>query len=177
MLVLMCGLPSSGKSTIVDLIVKGSRSSIWVIRPEDWLPEGLAEMGPEEEKNYRIECWRTALAEAEGAVEKHDSADIIILDCGNSKFKPLHGLLQIAKRNGHKRVVLYVNSRPAQCKERAGDSWVGQEVAKSYIENIRDSLPKFKSKCDQILIVENMGILEDLEQNALTVWSRLCPIT
>lgn len=173
MLILMCGLPFCGKSTAVDMV----SGRIWVIRPEDWLPENLGEMDGEEVKNFRIECWRTALTKAEEAVEERDSADVIILDCGNSKFRPLRGLLRIAKRNGHKRAIWYVNSRPAQCEERAGEDWVGPSVVKSYVENIRDSLPKFKSKCDQIVITENAGTLEDLKQNVHTAWSRLCPTT
>ena len=177
MLVLMCGLPSCGKSAVVDIISEKSGSTVWVVRPSDWLPDNIDQLDPEEEKNYRIECWRTAISNTEEAVEKCDPSDAVILDCGNSKFRPLNGLLRTAKRNGHKLFVLYVNSSAVQCEARAGKQFVPAKVVKSYIESIRDSLPKFKSKCDRIIVVENTDTLDVLEQNALTAWSKLCQIT
>ena len=177
MLVLMCGLPSCGKSAAIDIIMEASKSSICVIRPEDWLPSNIDELDEQEEKNYRIECWRTALSAVEEEVEQRDPSEAIVLDCANSKFKPLASLLRRAKRNGYKLAVLYVNARPAQCEARAGDHWVGAKVAGNYVANIKDSLPKFKSKCDRIVIIENTDTLDVLKQNAPTAWSRLCQIT
>lgn len=180
MFVLMCGLPSSGKSTVVDIIAD-TESSVWVIRPEDWLPDNIDELNEEDEKNQRIGCWREAMNFAEKHVN-HKSGlckpdDIIILDCSNSKFKPLQGLICLAKRSGHKCVVLYVNSRVAQCASRAGDKWIGTEIAESYMRNIKDSLPKFKSKCDQVIVADNIGDLGDLKHSAIAAWSRLCQTT
>lgn len=175
MLILMCGLPFSGKSAVVDILVK--HSSPWVIRPEDWLPDDFASKSPDDQKNFRLECWRTALTQVEGAVEEREPTEVVILDCGNSKFAPLRALLRMAKRHGHKRAVLYVNSRVVQCQERAGDQWIGEDVAKSYVRNMRDSLPKFRERCDQLVVIDNTGALDNLEQNTLVAWSKLCPTT
>jgi len=176
MFILMCGLPSCGKSVTIDIIIQKTMGPpVRVIRPEDWLPDNINSLGAEAEKNYRIESWKFAISMAEKAVEECNSSELIVLDCANSKFRPLESLLRRAKRNGHKLAVLYVNSRPAQCEARAGDKWVGAQVVQTYVESIRNSLPKFKSKCDRIIIVENTDTLAALEQNALVAWSKLCP--
>ena len=174
MLILMCGLPFCGKSVVLDIITEKTELSICIIRPEDWLPDDIDNLSAEEEKKYRIECWRTAISAVEDEVEQRDPSEMIVLDCANSKYGPLESLLRRAKRNGHKLVVLYVNARPTQCEARAGDHWVGAKVVGNYVENIKDSLPKFKSKCDRIIIIENTDTLDVLKQNAPTAWSRLC---
>lgn len=176
MFVLMCGMPSCGKSAAVDIIVESGETSFWIIRPEEWLPDNIAELSSQEEKEQRIGCWQKAMDAAEKAVEERDPSEVIVLDCANSKYRTLESLLRRAKRNGHRLVVIYVNAGVAQCEARAGSNWIGPEVAKAYIGNIRDSLPKFKSKCDRIVIIANNDSLAALEANALTAWSKLCPI-
>jgi len=177
MLVLMCGLPHCGKSTAIDIIAEKSKSSLWIVRPEEWLPDNLDELDQNEQRHYQIECWRTAVSDAESRVDGRPDSTITVLDCANSKIRPLNGLLKLAKRNGHRTAMLYVNSRPSQCEARAGDKWVGLEIIKSYIQNIRDSLPKFKNKCDRVIIIDNTDTIDVLEQKALDAWSRLCQIT
>ena len=158
MLVLMCGLPSCGKSKSVDIISDNYSDPLLVIRPEDWLPENISDLTEGEEKNYRIECWRTAMAETEKMIEEKKNSVIIILDCGNSKFRTLGGIIRMAKRNNHKIVVLYVNSRLSECEKRAGEQWVGTDIAKAYVENIRDSLPKSATERIQHFALKDEGI-------------------
>ena len=178
MFILMCGMPSCGKSAAIDIIAESDDATpLWVIRPEEWLPDNITELSPQEDKEQRIGCWQKAMDAAEKAVEEHDPSEVIVLDCTNSKYRPLESLLRRAKRNKHKLVIMYVNSGVAQCEARAGDSWIGPEIAKIYIRNIRDSLPKFKSKCDRIVIIANNDSLDILEENVLAAWSKLCPIT
>jgi len=174
MLILMCGLPFSGKSTVVDLLFKDPpvAKDVVLIRPSDYFPESFADS--EEEKHFRIEAWKAAMNGAEEAVEAEKPETFIVLDCGNSKFRTTRGLIRLAKRNKHRVVLLYVHALVKQCEERAGKDWVGEDVAKGYIESIKDSLPKFKSKCDRVIAVDNKSSLDDLKQSTATAWSKLC---
>ena len=59
MLIIMCGPPGSGKSTVADLFLEEIDADL--IRPSDWMPDNIETLGGELEREYRIQCWRTAI--------------------------------------------------------------------------------------------------------------------
>jgi predicted kinase len=165
MLIILCGMPFSGKSTLVDemfMIKPGEYNSHCLLRPADWMPEPLNNMDKEFIKDYRVTCWHMALDKTEKALLDFGSNKVIILDQGNHRYDDVRHLIYVAKENKHKIILIYVNTRMAICHDRSGSKWVGKEIWKSALHNIKGSLPKYKKACDDFVVVDNNGTIPDL---------------
>ena len=149
MLVILCGLPSAGKSTVVDLF---KTQGDVLLRPEDWAPQNLHTLGEEAEKEYRIQCWKMAIEKAADAVSEFGLDRRIILDCVNAKFFLLASIIGKAKTNKHRVVLVFVTARVARCEERSG---LSHDVFDAYVDNLKDSIPRYKQACDDIIVINN----------------------
>ncbi len=172
MLVLMCGLPSSGKSTAANIV--SSSLAAMTFRPEDWLPDDFDMLDKNTQRQYRFACWGTAIDSAREATADFDNSKVIILDCGNSKYHTVQDLLKKAKRRKHKTMLLFVHCPTNLCKDRAGNAWIGQEKCDEYIKCFKESLPKYKANCDVFTKVLNDSSKEDLEQKLQPVLELIC---
>ena len=169
MFVIMCGLPSAGKSTVVDLF---KTQGDVLLRPEDWAPQNLHTLGEEAEKEYRIQCWKMAIEKAADAVSEFGFDRRIILDCVNAKFFSLASIIGKAKTNKHRVVLVFVTARVARCEERSG---LSHDVFDAYVDNLKDSIPRYKQACDDIIVVSNDGTKSELECAVKTISLRLQP--
>ena len=157
--VIMCGLPSSGKSVVADFLLRDQpRASL--IRPSDWMPSNIDVLSSEQEKDFRLECWKLALEKTEEALAELAPDECLILDCGNSKFHTLSHIITEAKRRGHSVLFLFVDCKLATCIIRAPK--IPKSVFEGYVGNLKDSLPKYKKACDRFHVVRNNGTLEQL---------------
>jgi predicted kinase len=150
-LVLLCGPPFCGKSTVADLAFNSDS----IIRPSDWMPDNYQVLGGDAVKDYRIVCWKIALEKTEESIEESDPSETIVVDQGNNKFDTAKSIIKLAKKHNHKIVLLYVNAKFALCKDRSGDDWIGDEIWQLCLDNIKESLPKYKKACDKFVIVDN----------------------
>ena len=167
----MCGMPSSGKSKVVDMLPKGGHE--WhIIRPSDWIPENLSTLDATIQSAYNIECWSIALAKSKEAVAKISPREIIVLDACNSKYTTIATLIADAKAALHKVVLLFVQARADLCLAR--DAKLTESLLLDYVDRFKVSLPKYKKLCDLFLVVRNNGTLEHLETELYAVWKQLC---
>src|SRR5690606_7978838 len=117
---------------------------ICLLRPSDWMPPSFESLDDEFIKGYRLTCYSMALEKVNQAITDFSNGYTIILDQGNHKYDDLRHSINTAKQNGHKVVLLFVNSCTKICKERAGDKWVGDDNWSSSISKVKESLPKYK---------------------------------
>lgn len=168
MFVILCGPPFCGKSVVSDLVFDSDA----LIRPSDWMPENFESLKPDIIKDYRITCWKLAMEKTEESLR--ESSDLVVLDQGNNKFNTVRDLISVAKENGHKTALLYVNLTFALCRERSGDDWIGDDVWRSCLGNIKMSLPKYRDVCDKFVVVDNNDSLDALASETLSIRSKLC---
>ena len=175
MLIIMCGPPGSGKSTVADLFLEEIDADL--IRPSDWMPDNIETLGGELEREYRIQCWRTAIEKTKELVITVSPEELIVLDCANAKYHTIDPTIQKAKRAGHEIVLLYVNTPRSVCKERMADDWVGDETFNGYVDNIKTSLPKYKRTCNKFLVINNHSCQGDLTNSVEAIRDKLCQPT
>ena len=166
-LIIMCGLPSAGKSTVVDLF---KTQGDVLLRPEDWAPQNLHTLGEEAEKEYRIQCWKMAIEKAADAVSEFGFDRRIILDCVNAKFFSLASIIGKAKTNKHRVVLVFVTARVAICEERSG---LSHDIFDGYVDNLKDSIPRYKQACDDVIVIKNDGSKNDLDEAVKSILPRL----
>lgn len=157
--VVMCGLPSSGKSVVADLLLKYQPQAN-LIRPSDWMPENIEALSPDAERDYRLECWKLAIEKTEEILAEITPDNCLILDCGNSKFRTLSHIITEAQRRDHTVLLVFVDCKLAVCMARAPK--IPKSVFEEYVGHLKDSLPKYKKACDRFHVVHNNGTLEQL---------------
>jgi len=157
--VIMCGLPSSGKSVVADFLLRDQQQAN-LIRPSDWMPENIDVLTPDAERDFRLECWKLAIEKTEEALTEITPDDCLILDCGNSKFRTLSHVIAEAQRRGHIVLLVFVDCKLATCMARAPK--ISKSVFEKYVADLKDSLPKYKKACDRFHVVRNNGTLDQL---------------
>jgi len=172
MLILMCGLPGCGKSLCVDILLEGIDADL--VRPSDWMPDNIDQLGPDARREYGLACWKTAIDTTRDFIDACGDDDIIILDCGNSKYHTVAPIIKEAKKCGHRVVLLYVNASSDKCEDRLGDEWIGEDTASQYMRSIKKSLPKYKKACHKFLVVHNNSEPKDLRESVDTLRGKLC---
>ena len=171
MLILMSGLPSSGKSVVVDMFKSGNDL---LLRPEDWMPNNIDILGADAEKEYRIACWKMAIEKSLEAVIETKPSSRIILDCTNSKFFSIASLIGQAKAYKHRVVLVFVSAKVQCCEQRSG---LARSIYDEYVENFKHSLPRYKSACDDIIVIRNDGDKQELIGTVSKIAGRICHTT
>lgn len=172
MIVLICGLPKSGKSVFVDKLFG---IECHLIRPSDYIPNNYENMPNDIQQNLNIEAWKVGIETAEDILkdirEQDDYSQVLVYDMCNKNSNPLEYTLKSEKRRGHKIVVIYINCPTKVCKDRCGFS---DEIMNTYVEGFKKSLPKYKSISNEFIVVDNKGSLEDLDEHANNIRDKLC---
>lgn len=170
MLILTCGIPSSGKSRAIDILSTGRNWNI--IRPSDWVPDNLSTLGEDMERSYRIECWSIAIDKTREAIAHTCPKDVIVLDSGNSKYNTVAVLVGEAKVALHKVAVLFVYANSSLCISR--NATLTESLVRNYVDRLKASLPLYKRFCDLFLPVQNNGTIEELESELHNIRNILC---
>jgi len=171
-LIIMCGPPGCGKSKVVDLLLTEVDADC--VRPSDWMPENIETLGPQLERDYRIQCWKTGIEKAQELVKDLPDSEIIILDCANAKYHTADPTIRLANKLGHKTVLLYVNAKSFKCRDRMGENWIGDDIFANYIEDIKTSLPKYRKSCRSLLVIDNNSDTEMLVKKVEVIRGKLC---
>jgi tRNA uridine 5-carbamoylmethylation protein Kti12 len=173
MLIITCGLPSSGKSKAIDILAKHKSYKWHIIRPSDWVPDNLSTLDEQTQREYNIGCWSMALEKCREAIIEVSPKEIIVLDACNSKINTLLTLIADAKTALHRVVLLFIQSNADLCLAR--DTKLVEPLVRDYVERFKASLPKYKKCCDMFLVVRNNGNFEQLETELYDTWKTLCP--
>ena len=171
MLILTCGLPGSGKSKAIDILMAKFGGKKWqLIRPSDWVPENLSTFDEETQRAYNIGCWEMAMEKANEAIAQIPPKNTIVLDNCNSKFTTVSTLISDARAALHHVVLLFVQSNVNLCLAR--NAKLSESLLRDYVDRFKVCLPKYKKVCDSFLVVRNNGTLEQLENELRGVWGK-----
>lgn len=168
MIIIMCGLPASGKSTLVDLVFDDSTK---VIRPEDYVPQNADKLDTEVYKSIKIAAWNVAIDLFREEAHDGKLSDIIVLDMCNRDIAAIISILRFARARGHEVILLYLNSSREACIRRSG---LAPDIIDKYIDSLKDSLPKYKVECNNFMVARNKGNLQDLTEQADKIRDKLC---
>jgi len=158
--IMMCGMPFSGKTEVSKIIYKNTKSRL-LISPEEWMPANLESLQSGEEMAFRTVCWETAIQKTEMALR--EDIELVVLNQCNAKHLHVSQLLSSAKDSGREAITLYVRCPVDICAKRAGDRWIGDQIASRYIDDFLIALPIYKKKSDLLLVIDNTCELGDLE--------------
>ncbi len=168
MLIIVCGLPQSGKSTVVDKCQEYLNATLY--RPGDWVPKNLAAISMTAEADIRNAALATAKVDVSEWMEESKSSDIAILDDRNEDHTAVMELFGKAARFGHQVLLLYVNAKSTECAARSDVQWGYAESAGMIVK----SLPQYKILCDKVIVVHNNGSLSDLDHSVAAIKENLC---
>jgi predicted kinase len=170
MIVVMCGLPQSGKSTVVDQIF--NTDDHFIIRPSDYIPQNVENIPEDKRKKINVEAWNVALEIAREFIHDQGNDDIIVLDMCNRRYTDIGPMLRFGKRHGHRLVIIVVNCPIDQCQSRSAE--LDRSIFSNYVDSLKESLPKYKGESDDFLVVQNKGSLEDLVSSLDPIRDKLC---
>lgn len=168
MLVIVCGLPQSGKSTVVDKCQEYLHATLY--RPGDWVPLNLAAVSLTAENDFRQSALATAKVDISEWMEESESSRVAILDDRNEDYSTLMELFTGAARHGHQVFLLYVNSKSTECAARGNIQWDFSGSAGMILK----SLPQYKILCDKVIVVNNNGSIDDLNSRVAAIKEDLC---
>jgi len=172
MLIITCGLPASGKSKTIDILAKHKSYKWHIIRPSDWVPENLATLDEQTQREYNIGCWSLALEKCKEAIEQISPKEIIVLDACNSKITTILTLITDAKAALHRVVLLFVQANADLCLAR--NAKLNEPLLRDYVDRFKTSLPRYKKCCDTVFVARNNGTFEQLETELYDIWKTLC---
>lgn len=171
MLIITCGIPQSGKSTVVDKCQDFLHATLF--RPSDWIPKNLAAVSITAENDFRESALATAKVDVSEWMEESGSTEVAILDERNEDHEALLELFTKAAQCAHQVLLLYVNARSAECAARGDVQWEFTEFASKILK----SIPQYKILCDKIVVVNNNGSIADLDARVAALKETLCPGT
>lgn len=168
MLIITCGIPQSGKSTVVDKCQEFLQATLF--RPGDWIPQNLAAVSQVAERDFRNSALTTAKVDILEWMEEFDPSKVVILDERNEDCNDLNDLFVKAAQHGHQVILLYVNARSTECATRSGILWDFSESA----SKILISIPNYKLLCDSVVVVNNNGSIDELDGKVAAIKEKLC---
>lgn len=169
MIIAMCGLPNSGKSTIVDMLFEGFKPCI--IRPSDYIPQNADKLDSKMRKKINIEAWNVGIDAAREVIHEGEVSDIVVLDMCNKDYEPIGSMISFGKKKGHKFFTIYVNRPLSECRK---DTTIPKRVFDEYVSRIKLSLPIYKKHSDKLLVINNKGSVGDLEEQINIMRESLC---
>jgi len=158
MLILMCGLPASGKSEFVSALAFHIDSLL------------LYQPNHSRDSKSSIDHWEECLEAVTATLYRSDDSIPILLDtCGASpnSFKELFTMASI---RSHQVIVIWVHSTASECLDRFDGN---EEIVVKYIDKIKDAVIEYQSKY-KLIAVKNHGALWELRNEAKGVAKKLC---
>jgi len=167
MIIIMAGLPKSGKSTlaknIVDKIITGSS---FTVDPAVYVPP---ELTPESGKAYReamLGAWEFARERLKKLSSVQPDSTVIIFDTCASKNNVVKSIVDEAKENNHRTLLVYVDTPSNTCLER-GSGVINRDVIKHYERAFVKSLKKSTELCDSFVVMEGSGEFNEAHKKKL----------
>ncbi len=171
MIVIMCGLPFSGKSTVVNALF--DRASHYIIRPDDFIPENTMSLNADMQRSIKIEAYNISIEKLQEYSKTLDESETVVLDMCNRDYSVLNQSFVSARKHGHKIITIFVHTSLTNCKARAPKP-LENSVFTKYIDAFHFSLPKFKKLSDSFIIVQNDEPIEVVAVKLADVRQMLC---
>lgn len=164
MLVIMAGLPCSGKTTFVESLVEELKkstncTSIIVVDPTIGYPPDIDTYQADIKSVISIAAWEVALDELSKMVVECDNESIIILDTTGSNSSALTSIIDRAVLHKHKTFLVKMVTTSDDCRERASSTWVGDEICKKYEHRMATDVEHLREICNSYVPVLNINKL------------------
>lgn len=169
MLLIMCGYPFSGKSTFLDMLVGRDDlpGPLHIVRPSDWYPENIKDMGHQERQDYQIAAWDHARDKALDLLKKHTPSDVIALDTCGASPQAFRSVVAVAEARGHKLVVLWIATPRDVCSERGDKS-----IVDKYKGRFEEALAWYQKNFHKVIPIRN-GTVEEWRNQVPRVVAKL----
>ncbi|MBD3407204.1 MAG: hypothetical protein GF411_13880 [Candidatus Lokiarchaeota archaeon] len=153
MLIIMGGLPKSGKTSIL----KGVKHDIVHINPEALLSKNIDNQPEDVKQALNIAAWEQCLT----SIGDNLDHNIIIFDTCGSSLNPLRTQILKAKMHGHKIVYLYVDRKFELCANH-----IDSKILKSYKQKFINTLPQARDAADYFRVITNNGEVQEASVQA-----------
>lgn len=148
MLIIMCGYPSSGKSTFLDLL-SPYLGDHHIIRPSDWYPDDIDNIDSQDRTKYQLACWEHALDKTILLLSSKPVDIPIILDTCAASPNSLNSIIETAKLHRHKIIAIVIGTPASICASRANP-----DVIQRYINKIPNAVRTYREKFHKIIPIK-----------------------
>ena len=149
MIIIMSGLPYSGKTTYVD----SNHNDSIVIDPKNYYPDDFESLDKEERSEIAIAAWGLSVSELYDEIKSERDSSIIVHDTCGSSISYLLDTCLVARNNKHKIRFIYVNTPLKVCRKRSGGE-IDDSVFRRYIKKFKDILPIMKKQANEFTIID-----------------------
>jgi len=150
MLIILTGLPGSGKSVFADMLKQHDPDMVYIVRPSEWYPDNISDLSQSEQMDYKIVCWEQALDKTIRCLATRSCREMIVLDTCGATPSSLESVIGAAKIHHHKVGAVFVATPRSICAKR-----VDADVVQRYVNKLKDAVLKYKEICDKLFIVRH----------------------
>jgi len=143
MLIVLGGLPKSGKTSIVTHL----KHDVVHINAELLLPQNIDRQIESIQKKLKITAWEQCLTQLSEALER---GGVIIYDTCAANLNPIRPLILKAGIKGHQTLYVYVDRDPMRCSAH-----INKHVIESYKAKFIITLPEAQKAFNYLRIVKN----------------------
>ena len=149
MVIIMAGLPKSGKTYIVKIFKALLPSyDIQIIEPSKFIP-------PEADKNVAATAaWQIAFEKLLGIIGEGNKNNIIVFDSCASKSSVVVDISTKAKISDHDVWMVFVFASKETCLRRSNHE-VDKELIDKYERLFLDTLKRSQAACNRFFVVDN----------------------
>lgn len=171
MLVVMSGLPQSGKTVVAtQLMYETGCDYVYHIDLDDYrLPE-LENACDEDRSQAGIAAWNVAFDDAMASLEKNPPDRLIIFDTCAASWEPISDLGKFAQKHHHKVVTIFVACHVDTCAKRCKKNGIPPSVVSRYFDKFKDTLPMLKGLSDKFFAVKNYKNKSKIDLSSALEW-------
>jgi predicted kinase len=149
MLIVMGGLPKSGKTIIANHIANKFGATLFGV--DHLLPENIDQFPEDEQKEIRLYAWKQCHSSTiKFCSNKKKSREIAIYDTAGSSVMILEEIKRLCSIYDHGMVYVYVHDTMERCHKRGVD----KKLLNDYFEKFMVVLKRFR---DCVEIIKNSG--------------------
>jgi len=151
MLIIIGGLPSSGKTTMATILSK--KLNIDIISPTSLYPENLHK-NEELRQIFAVSAWEVCMDAVEQFTMDNDNDKKVIFDSISLNANTIRPIILNAQNKGHK--VLYVLCiTTKETAKKRGKRWVGDEIYAKYLDQLKKSIKSLNATSDKLIVLKN----------------------
>ncbi|MDP1712569.1 MAG: AAA family ATPase [Candidatus Nanopelagicaceae bacterium] len=162
MLIVMAGLPKSGKTTFASRL-----KNVTLYSPDLSLPD-LSDADEEKRKQYRIAAWDISLRATSIFIRKKSDEEIVVFDTTGSNISTIENLFDLCVAHDHRFLYFFIHDSMERCTDRfvsleGKTKEETERLMNDYRRKLLNCITKFKSR---MKIIKNDGSKEELEKQA-----------
>jgi len=135
MIIIMAGLPKSGKTVLARQLSSQSKGSFHV-DPASFVPPDAS---PDEHRDAILCGWEIAYEKLLEIIDKNPSNTLIIFDTCASKTSVVETIAIRGKKAGHKIHMVFVETPKEICIKRGADASVVSRYEQQFISSLKNS--------------------------------------